>query len=80
MGCLQSSVSDLRDVSSLPRGCQHPAWLQDKSSKPLSLPADTPKRKHWERRDPSIERTVSAHKLACREDIEYISVRKFLPP
>lgn len=39
-----------------------------KSRKPLSLPADTPKRKHWERRDVSIERVVPAHKLAFRQN------------
>jgi len=70
---LQSLVSDLREVSGLSRRCQHLVWLQDESSKPLSLPANTPKRKCWERRDTSTERTISAHKPASREDTEYTS-------
>lgn len=72
VGSLQSSVSDLGDVPSRPKGCQCPAWLQDESSKAPSLPAHTPQGKHWRRKDPSIERTVSAHKPVCREDIDYI--------
>lgn len=57
-GSLQSSVSKYQG--------------RVKSSKPLSLPADTPKRKCWERRDVSIERAVPAHKLAFRQDIHRV--------
>lgn len=79
-GRLHGLLTELGDLRDLPWSCQSPAWLQDKSSKPLSLPADIPKGEYWERRDPSVKRMASAQNQHAERTYSILELEGFYPP